>query len=218
MIGKPDLTGQHFGRLAVLRYDEKRNGKHKWICRCDCGTERSVIAGNLLKGSTQSCGCLHRERTAEATSTHGYTRGPKKRSEYKIWGAMLRRCYKATDRAFRNYGGRGITVCDRWRFGEGGLSAFECFIADMGDRPSTAHSMDRRDNDAGYAPENCYWATSSQQAATRRVNIMVDWKGERLPLKVICRREGLPYLRVMQRRYKGWPTMDALTAPFPPLP
>jgi hypothetical protein len=135
-----DLTGHRFGRLVVIR----RFDEIKWVCLCVCGAEKTVRRESLVSGGTQSCGCLQRERTSKARRTHGYTSGPIRAPEYKIWSAMKRRCYNANDTAFSRYGGRGVTVCDRWRIGEKGQSGFACFIADMGDRPSARHMSSTR--------------------------------------------------------------------------
>lgn len=132
MSQRVDITGQKIGRWTVLALANSvtTGGKAMWLCQCACGTEREVCGQNIRTGKSISCGCHQRERAAEAlrrTSTrHGRTLIP----EYRIWKAMLHRCYTLTDSHYRLYGGRGITVCERWR------SSFEVFLADMGSRPS----------------------------------------------------------------------------------
>lgn len=150
-----DMTGTRFNRLVVLRPVPERsgNGQVRWLCKCDCGREKSVSGDSLRRAFVQSCGCLQLE-TATSHGMHGTT-------EYRCWSAMLSRCNNARHRGFKDYGGRGIKVCERWR-------KFENFLADMGNRPSPTMSIDRINNDGDYEPGNCRWATSKQQIHNRR--------------------------------------------------
>lgn len=160
-----DLTGQRFGRLLVLeRGENSRRGVARWVCRCDCGGTSIVQRDNLRGGHTTSCGCLHDEsaRGNEHGLVHGHARDLLKTTEYRAWERMIQRCHNPKHRRFKDYGGRGITVCGAWR------ASFQAFLDDMGLKPSPDLSLDRIDNGLGYFPENCRWATHLQQAANRR--------------------------------------------------
>lgn len=163
-----DITGERFGRLVVIRQSKTINNRAMWRCRCVCGSIGVFQGQRLRKGKTRSCGCLQREEVAARQLKHGATRIGIRWPEYGIWRAMINRCYRRRTMNFRNYGGRGISVCRRWRYGTSQKSGFECFIKDMGRRPSAIHSIDRRNNDGNYEPKNCRWATLKQQANNRR--------------------------------------------------
>lgn len=166
--GRPlkHFPGSRFGRLVLL--ERVRDGKwnRKWRCVCDCGREVLVFACNVMGCKTQSCGCLHAEVMQELSITHGETRGKTKgrpySSEYQAWSGMSKRCYNPKTKAYPYYGGRGITVCDRWR------SNFSCFLADVGRKPTPAHTLDRINNDGNYEPGNVRWATRQVQRMNQR--------------------------------------------------
>jgi hypothetical protein len=172
-----DLTGQRFGRLVVVRFAGLTllaTGRHgaTWVCECDCGTVKVVRARYLLRGQSRSCGCLRSETvSARASTQFGGVRAPAgawRTPEYVVLVSMWARCENPNNKDFRRYGARGITVCQRWRKGENGKSPYECFIEDMGRRPSPELSIDRIDNDGNYEPGNCRWATPKQQQLNRR--------------------------------------------------
>lgn len=195
-----DLSGKRFGRWEVLARD-LAIGKTAWFCRCDCGQERSVRSGHLQSGASQSCGCLHKERAAAAKRTHGLS----KTSIYRIWGAIRTRCYNPRGISYPIYGARGIKMCARWR------GSFEAFFADMGERPSPRHSIERINNEGNYEPGNCRWATQVEQMNNCRANRRISYGGESLTLVQWARRTGLKREAIADRLNRGWPVETALT-------
>ena len=201
-----NLAGRRFGYLTVLaRY--KQGQPTRWICECDCGKLKLAYSGRLKKGITTSCGCDWSEKFQGNSSKHGFCSGNKKHPIYLSWRGMKRRCYSPTCRAYKNYGGRGIKVCQRW------LDSFENFLVDMGDTWMPDLTLERRDNSQGYSPENCYWATRREQVRNRRNTVFVDYRGETKPLAEWCEVLGLEYTWIKQRYEAGWTASQMFETP-----
>lgn len=172
-----DIAGKVFGRLTVLKdAGSDKNGTRLWMCECICGVTKVISGNSLRKGNTKSCGCFHSEQILKSITTHGQAGVKNKRtSEYCIWTEMKYRCVNPNHKYYKNYGGRGIKVCERW-LGENGFSNF---LYDMGKKPSKNHSIDRfPNNDGNYEPSNCRWATSLQQNRNTRFNRWIEYNGE----------------------------------------
>lgn len=200
-----EMTGTKWGRWEVLGKAPTRPGGASWNCRCECGEAGIVRGVDLRKGLSKSCGCFSSDFTTAANLTHGYSRT----SIYSAWLSMIRRCAATKGQSYRNYGARGITVCERWH------SSFENFLADMGQKPSPRHSLDRIDNDKGYSPDNCRWATRREQNNNRRGSCWIEFRGKRVSLGEALTVTGdiISQPAAKARLELGWDVEAALTTP-----
>jgi len=193
-----DRTGLRYGRLVVIsRVENSVAGRVKWNCLCDCGNSKIAIASDL-GSKIQSCGCLQKESRKTSRLKHGMTNS----GEYHAWVGMKQRCYNKNSHAYHNYGGRGIKVCDRW------LNSFENFIADMGNRPSPKHSIDRMDNDGNYEHGNCRWSTMKEQMNNVRYNRLFTIDGMTKTASELADHFGLKLSVVHNRIARDWPVED----------
>lgn len=203
-ISVPEMIGRRFGRWTVLsRAVRDKGGDQLWLCRCECGTTRSVCQRHLLSGASTSCRCGPRG-PAPKYGEHGARHIP----EYVVWQDMRIRCRNPKDKGYAGYGGRGIKVCERWD------NDFAAFLSDMRPRPSPRHSIERVDNDGNYEPNNCRWATTQEQAVNRRNNHLLrcgDVVGTLSEWAEVC---GMGHTTILWRLRNGWSTIDAVLRPL----
>lgn len=201
-----ELTGQVFGRWTVLRRAKNNiGGQTKWRCRCTCGTLRVVAGSSLRGGLSKSCGCLAREVSSRTVKARCTTHGMSKTKVFRIWTGMLDRCLNPNTEEYHRYGGRGITVCRRWR-------KFANFYTDMGD-PPPGRTLDRKNNDKGYSPGNCRWATRKEQMRNRRCSRLITYQGKTATVAEWSEITGLTYWTIWQRLEAGWSIEVLLTRP-----
>jgi hypothetical protein len=200
-----DLVGRRFGRLIVLSIAPKTTRMLKWNVRCDCGSERVVYGCHLKAGNTVSCGC--KAASQKTRLRHGHWSGRRPTPEHATWAAMIQRCTNPKAPHYERYGGRGIAVCERWL-------VFENFFADMGKRPSPKHSIDRKDNDGNYEPDNCRWATKLEQMRNTSVTRYLTHNGQTRPIGDWADEVGIAVRAIAKRLRRGWSIADALSKPL----
>lgn len=207
---KPLPIGYRVERWEVI--DDKhitRNKSTLWLCRCDCGTERPVLDYELRRSKSRSCGCLIvdviRERSIKHGATVGIGQGERKLPEYKIWEGIKQRCNNPKDRAYRYYGGRGISIAPEW------AKDFKAFLDHVGRRPYPDLEIDRIDNNGNYEPGNVRWTTRQGQMRNTRQTRNLTWNGKTKCLSEWAREVGLDHRIVWQRLKAGWTVDRALT-------
>lgn len=212
-------VGDKVGRLTILRdYSERvENGRmYRFMdVICDCGEKRKVLYANLIKPShTTSCGCVQKEVRSTASLTHGHS-GEHRTQTYRAWEAMKYRVANPSSKDYENYGGRGITVCDRWlEKGRG----FQNFLEDMGVCPET-YSIDRIDVNGNYTPENCRWADIMTQAYNKQNTYRVTYKGEQVTMRDLAILTGISYDTLYARIHdNGWSVEKAVETPLTTAP
>ena len=197
-----ELTGQRFGRLLVVSRAPNRGGKTRWYCKCDCGEMTIVNSRDLRMGATKSCGCLNREVHKK------YPEGKRNTRLYGIWKGMNRRCASPREKSYRNYGGRGITVCDSWK---NNFLAFEEWALENG--YSDTLTLDRIDVNGDYCPENCRWLSRKMQNRNTRKTHYLTYEGVTKPIIDWAEAYHVPYGTLIARLGMGWTVKDALTKP-----
>lgn len=190
-----DEAGNVYGHLTAIKPAYKKHHRFQWLCQCDCGNQTIVDGEHLRTGHTTSCGCRKNIR-------HGGTYAP----EYASWCDMKSRCNNPNNVSFDNYGGRGISVCERW-------DKYQNFISDMGNRPTLKHTLDRIDNDGNYEPSNCRWATRKEQQRNRRTNHIIEFNGESKNITDWSNDLGIKLTTLIGRLDRGWSIEKTLTTP-----
>lgn len=199
-IRRKKLTGQVFGKLTVVSFSHSDKNSARWNCRCECGKTTVVTTNGLLRADkgVRSCGCAH-DIYGGLTVSH--------KSEYSAWLNMIARCENPKCKAFEAYGARGIKVCKRWR------QSFLNFFADMGAKPSRAHSLERKNNDRGYHPANCKWGTKRDQSYNTRRNHRYSFRGRMLTITEWSAVIGIKPETIRTRIRNGWSLKKALETP-----
>jgi hypothetical protein len=205
-----DVVGKVFGYVAVKSFSHVKNGHAYYHCVCTkCGETSDKIGSHLKKYALSKagggCRCCFRKEIHKVTTIHGMDGSP----ELKCWRAIKSRCTNKNSSEYFNYGGRGITMCDRW------TNSFQHFYNDMGPRPSNKHSIDRIDNNGNYEPDNCRWATQTEQINNRRVTLFINYLGKKTPLKFVSNKTGIPYAILYTRITRlGWAAEKAISTPY----
>jgi len=213
--GRPaaDIIGQSFGYLTVVSRQTmpyKDNLKRGfWNCLCSCGNVCIASSWQLRSGRKKSCSCMQ----GSARKTHGGSQC----ISYPSWNSMISRCYNPNNVGYKNYGGRGITVCDRWRVGEDGKSGFQCFFEDMGERPRWWH-IDRRNNNGNYEPSNCRWVGGKQNQRNKGNSMYITINSETLLTVEWAEKTGIDYQTIVSRMRRGWSPEDAVSLPLQSYP
>lgn len=193
------MIGSRYGRLIAVSEVGLGSKGMIFTFKCDCGNYKNISGAQVRSGKASSCGCLRSEMMSAKNTKHGHVGSP----AYETWQGMKNRCCNEKQPAYKNYGGRGITICDKWQ-------KFEGFLEDMGERPDGC-TLERLDNDKGYEKSNCVWATIEQQSRNTRQNKFITHNGKTLCMKDWAKETGIPYPTIQDRRRKGLPPSEILT-------
>lgn len=196
-------VGQVLGKLAVMAVFQNQRGQTRFCWQCECGRDGVSDGSAILKRANPSCWRC----SMVGHPTHGHARKGRVTKEWMAWAGVLRRCTNPNDKFYHRYGGRGIAVCDRWK------NSFENFLADMGPRPSPKHSLDRIDNDLGYEPKNCRWATPSEQARNKATTRRLTVNGITKTIVEWAEIKGIKPKTLKARIGHGWDAEVALNTP-----
>lgn len=197
-----------FGSLVVIsEAGTNKWGNVRWLCKCQCGADHEAAGGKLRSGGVTSCGCAKPAACAAANIVHGDSARGKMTAEYRAWSNAIDRCERSSNKSFKYWGGRGISMCPRWR------ENFANFLADMGRKPSPAHMIDRIDNNGNYEPGNCRWATRKEQMRNRRNRRSITVEDRTMCLAEWSEEAGIKVSTIWQRLRNGWAPERAVTEP-----
>lgn len=209
---RKDLTGERFGKLTVVEFDCMQGHMSKWKCKCDCGGTKSVRSDHLTAGHTKSCGCMEFENRKRIAGHNRTIKADHIRLE-RVYRAMLNRCYRAENRNYRNYGGRGISVCNEWR--ENFVNFCEWALANGYDETAEYGecTLERIDVNGNYEPSNCKWISSYEQSINKRDTIRFNWDGGIHTIRELSQITGIPEGRIRGRLVRGWSLKRTLSTP-----
>ena len=207
MSKRIDLTGQKFERLKVIRYAGTKKGCAMWECQCKCGKKIITKGKYLRNGDTKSCGCLIKELAIERMKQRNTTHGMRNTRLYAIWHGMKQRTLEQTNKAYENYGGRGIEICEEWK----NFEKFKQWALKNGYEDGL--TIDREDNNGDYCPENCRWATYKTQANNRSNNVLIEYNGETKTVSQWAEEKGIRNDTLRLRLKRGWSIAKALETP-----
>lgn len=199
-----DLTGKKFFRLTVISYYGIKSGAKHWNCICDCGNTSIVQGSKLTGGKVKSCGCWKNENAKKQMTKHGLYQT----SEYSVWEGIKQRCYNKNYKQYKDYGGRGIFVCDEWKDNP---EAFCKWAKEHGHKKGL--ELDRIDNDGPYSPDNCRFVTRKVQALNKRSNVLITYNGETDNICSWAKRLGVHYQLLKYRLEHGWSIEKAFSTP-----
>lgn len=199
-----DLTGERYGRLTVIKRAPNKGRTTIWECRCDCGNVKNVRQPDLRSGRTRSCGCIHHEMMIKKNTVHGLS----DTRICHIWRSMKDRCSNPNNKAYCNYGGRGIQVCKEWA---DSLEKFYTWSIENGYEENL--SIDRIDNNGNYEPDNCRWVDRKTQNKNKRSNHIIEYKGQEKLLCEWAEEYGIAYSTILRRLGLGWSIEEALETP-----
>ena len=200
-----NLVGQKFGKLTVIKISGHDNhGKITWECHCECGNATVSTTGDLRSGSSRSCGCSRNGKIMPLTFARSINAVP----EWLAWKNIIQRCTNPHHKAYENYGGRGIKICDEWK------NDFLAFYNHIGKRPTPKHEVDRIDNEVGYVPENVRWATRKEQSNNRRSNRLITYKEKTMTISQWADEIGIDRKSIQNRIRAGWSVDKTLTEPL----
>lgn len=204
-----DIAGQRFGKLVAIRPIGSKSGHTVWLCKCDCGNEHEALSHNLMQGTVKSCGCLVRESNRKKAK-----HGMHETRLYRVWAAVKIRCYSKNHPTYKNYGARGIGMCDEWHYDFN--SFYDWAMANGYDQNAHRYActLDRIDTNGDYEPSNCRWVTQREQCNNTRHNIFVTINGKRQTVAQWCDELGLNRKTIYTRIYNGWEPEKALTQPI----
>ncbi len=198
-----NINGQNFNRLNVIGYAGVFNKTSHWYCECNCGAIIMVSSSNILNGHAKSCGCLRVDTSSDVKRLHGHATKNMITPTYRVWVNMKSRCINPKSTFYKDYGGRGITVCEKWQ-------TFDGFLADMGERP-VGKTLDRKENSKGYCMENCRWATQKEQSNNTRRNVFITYHGITKTAAEWSNETGILDKSIYWRIKAGWPTEMVLS-------